>query len=273
MQLKRTEKNYPVHEKELLVVIHTLKKWRSDLLGILINVYTNHRMLQNFDTQWDLSQRQLCWQKYMSQYDMTIVYIPGEDNMVADTLSHVHSSAFPDEFSDDLNSTKHLGIHAMLSITTDPSVLQKILEGYEQDEFCKKFILASLFTPRVSTSNGLWYISDHLLIPRASSIHEDLFHLAHDAYGHFCTNKSYTMLRDTYYWPSMCRYLEKSYIPLCTECLCNKLATRKPTGPLHPLPIPDECGDSVAMDFIGPLPRDDDFNCILSITNQLRSDI
>jgi hypothetical protein len=42
MQLKGTEKNYPVHEKELLAIIHALKKCRADLLGIPIFVYTDH---------------------------------------------------------------------------------------------------------------------------------------------------------------------------------------------------------------------------------------
>ena len=59
MQLKGAEKNYPVHEKEMLAIIRALKKWRSDLLGIPIFVYTDHRTLQNFDTQCDLSRRQL----------------------------------------------------------------------------------------------------------------------------------------------------------------------------------------------------------------------
>jgi len=87
MQLKGPEKNYPVHKKELLAIIRSLKKWRADLLGIPIVVYTDHRTLENFDMQHDLSCRQLRWQEFMSQYDMTIVYIPGEDNSVADALS------------------------------------------------------------------------------------------------------------------------------------------------------------------------------------------
>lgn len=62
MQLKNTEKNYLVHEKELLVIIHALKKWWSDLLGNKIFLYTDHRTLENFDTQKDLSRQQLCWQ-------------------------------------------------------------------------------------------------------------------------------------------------------------------------------------------------------------------
>ena len=33
----------------------------------------------------------------MSQYDMTMVYIPGEDNTVADALSRVPDGAFPGE--------------------------------------------------------------------------------------------------------------------------------------------------------------------------------
>jgi hypothetical protein len=75
MQLKGAEKNYPVHEKELLAIIRALKKWRSDLLGSHIFVYTDHRTLENFDTQKDLSRHQLRWQEFLSQYDMTIIYI------------------------------------------------------------------------------------------------------------------------------------------------------------------------------------------------------
>ena len=77
MQLKGAEKNYPVHEKELLAIIRALKKWRSDLLGTQFLVYTDHRTLEIFNTQKDLSRRQLQWQEFLSQYDMSITYIHG----------------------------------------------------------------------------------------------------------------------------------------------------------------------------------------------------
>jgi hypothetical protein len=91
----------------------------------------------------------------MSQYDMTIVYIPSEDNTVADALSRVPEGCYPGEAVSD---TDKLGIHAMLSITTDPSILRTIQTGYDNNKFCKKVIASSLSMQGITTSNGLWYI-------------------------------------------------------------------------------------------------------------------
>jgi hypothetical protein len=73
--------------------------------------------------------------------------------------------------------------------------------------------------------------------------------------GHFGADKAYAILRSVYYWPNMRRDLDSAS---CVDCQHNKLSTSKPRGPLHPLPVPDEQGASVAMDFVGPLPEDGD---------------
>jgi len=67
--------------------------------------------------------------------------------------------------------------------------------------------------------------------------------------------------------------LEEAYIPSCEDCQCNKGPTHKPSGPLHPLPVPDARFDSVAIDFIGPLPLDDGFDTIITMTDRLGADI
>ena len=149
-------------------------------------------------------------------------------------------------------------------------VLEYIKEGYKSDDFCIR--LAQNGVPGAQLINNLWYIGDHLVIPRTGDVCENLFHLAHDTLGHFDTDKSYTNLSNAYYWPNMQTDLEKSYIPSCSDCQHNKSHTTKPPGPLHPLPIPDERGDSVALDFVGPLPEDDGYNCILTMTDCLGSD-
>ena len=80
-------------------------------------------------------------------------------------------------------------------------------------------------------------------------------------------------LHSSFYWPGMRRNLEAAYIPACPDCARNKSSTAPPAGPLHPLPIPENWGDSVAIDFIGPLPMDGEFDYIVTFTDQLGSDI
>jgi hypothetical protein len=67
--------------------------------------------------------------------------------------------------------------------------------------------------------------------------------------------------------------LESTYVPSCVECQQNKSSTTKPIGPLHPLPVPDAHGDSVTMDFIEPLPVDEGFDCLITLTDRLGADI
>ena len=58
MTFKGAELNYPVHEKELLTIICALKKWRVNLLGSPVFIYTDHKTLENFNMQKDLSWQQ-----------------------------------------------------------------------------------------------------------------------------------------------------------------------------------------------------------------------
>jgi hypothetical protein len=110
-------------------------------------------------------------------------------------------------------------------------------------------------------------MGNRLVVPQVSKVHELLFHLAHDVLGHFGFAKTYGSLCKSFYWPNMCRDLEQAYIPACVNCQWNKEMTQKPMGPLHPLSVPDQRGDLVAMDFIGPLLEDEGFDCIVTFTD------
>src|SRR6202789_2627255 len=122
-------------------------------------------------------------------------------------------------------------------------------------------------------TDRLLYVGRRLVIPKDLKVRELLYNIAHDTLGHFGFDKSYESLRGSYYWPNMRRDLENAYIPSCAECQRNKSNTSKPTGPLHPLPVPDDRFDTVALDFIGPLPEEDGIDTILTMTDLLRADI
>ena len=192
------------------------------------------------------------------------MYIPGKQNCVTDTLSRLLNS---------VDTQTEAPIAFLLSISLDNSLLKSIIDGYKTDPFYSKIARADKLIDGIQQQNGLLYIGDCLVIPQTGSLWEDLFHLAHDNLGHFSFEKSYDVLRHDYYWSNMHKNLSKAYIPACIDCQHNKGQTTKPVSPLHPLLVPDQRGDSIAIDFIGPCPRDDGFDCIVTITDRLGADI
>ena len=86
-QLKNHEQNYPTHDMELAVVVFTLKIWCHYLYGEQFEMYSNHKSLKYIFTQRDLNMRQHRWMEFLEDYDFTLHYLPGEENVVADVLS------------------------------------------------------------------------------------------------------------------------------------------------------------------------------------------
>ena len=304
--LKDAELNYPVHEKELLAIMRGIRKWKCDLLGSPFFVYTDHKTLLNFDNQKDLSRRQARWMEELSIYDAKFVYVRGQDNTMADALSRYPSTEVDSEllaesvaqhphvaFIKDNVVTLNHSHHAITPLTSiaalseaqpqtpllkiefsiDDDMVSRLREGYRNDPWCKKLLSASRGMPDLTIKDGLWFLGERLIIPADCGMREHIFRLAHDTLGHFGFHKTYENIRNSYFWPNMRKDLEMGYIPSCIECLRNKSSTVKPSGPLHPLPVPEERCQSISMDFIGPLPPDEGKDCILTITDRLGSDI
>lgn len=300
------ELNYPVHEKELLAIVRALQKWRVDLIGVPFRVYTDHKTLVNFLKQRDLSRRQARWQEHLSQYDFDITYIAGEDNNPADAMSRMPTVVPAETVGAVWVAATALARRpppntSVSTFALDDAWLDQVREAYRRDWFARR-LADSLWTASqkerfgaaakgvdaltalrngwledarafgAECRNALLYTSGRLVIPRDTALREQLFRLAHDSLGHYGGEKSYAALRASYYWPNMRRELEDLYIPTCEQCQRNKSSTRRAAGPLHPLPVPDGRCESVAIDFIGPLPDDGGYNSIVTLTCRLGSE-
>ena len=164
---------------------------------------------------------------------------------------------------------------ATLTVSADESLLTSIKKNYATNSFCKQ-LLDGIRVSSIAGAceeDGLLYVGGRLVIPHELKVRELFYHLVHDTLGHFGFDKSYELLCNSYYWPNMHWDLEIAYIPSCSECQHNKDHTAKLTGPLYPLPVPDDRFNSVALDFIGLLLEEDSKDTILTMTDNLSANV
>jgi hypothetical protein len=96
------ECNYEIYDKELLAIVRCFEKWRSELSGgdHPITVLTDHRNLTYFMSTKHLTQRQVRWSEFLSQFDYAIKSTPGKANGKADALTR-RSQDLPKDKDDD----------------------------------------------------------------------------------------------------------------------------------------------------------------------------
>ena len=86
-RLNEQERVLGIYEKELLAVIHALDSWKHYLLGNPFIIRTDHQSIKYFMSQTKLSDKQMRWENFLSQFHFHIAHIPGKHNTVADALS------------------------------------------------------------------------------------------------------------------------------------------------------------------------------------------
>jgi hypothetical protein len=85
--LSGSQLSYPVHELEMLAIVEACEHWRHLIRGQTVTARSDHHSLQHFFTQRSLSKRQVRWMESLTDFDLTIEYVKGKNNVVADALS------------------------------------------------------------------------------------------------------------------------------------------------------------------------------------------
>ena len=88
-KLDSAQVNYSAFDRDLLAAFSAVQHFRFQVEGRPFQLWTDHRPLTfalgRFSDTWTpCQQRQL---SYIAEYTSDIVYVPGVDNVVADTLS------------------------------------------------------------------------------------------------------------------------------------------------------------------------------------------
>ena len=102
--LTDAQRNYSTTEKELLVVIFALDKFRSYLLCSKIIVYSNHAAIRYLLTKKEAKPRLIRWILLLQEFDLEIRDKKGCENSAADNLSWlkiIDSSPIQETFPDE----------------------------------------------------------------------------------------------------------------------------------------------------------------------------
>ena len=251
-KLHKSERNYAVHEKELLAIVDAFRVWRYYLLGAHTDVFTDHNSIKYLQTQPSLTTKQIHWAGKLQEYDHTIYYQPGETNVAADALSRR-----PDLME----------ISAMSTMTLDGKFAEDIKQAYAGDPIFADIVKKLQGKPSTPTGQNtfkldrdlLYMIRDErprLCVPNDLKIKTLLLQEAHDTAiaGHLGVSKTYASLQAHYFWPNLFRDVQK-FVLSCHTCQTTKPSQQKPAGLLQPLPPPDGPWEQVSLDYIMPLPK------------------
>ena len=248
-KLSPAEKNYAVHERELLAVVHALRTFRHYLEGCKqFTLLTDHESLQYLFRQKELSRRQVGWMETLSDFqaNMDIRYLPGEKNR-ADALSRLLHTP-----SDTLNPSPvapHDRLCPMFEIL--PTDLTScIFAAYAHDPYYA--------TPPAwirKDLDGLYRFHDRVCIPDDHSLRLRLLHEMHDApsAGHPGFLRTLNALAAHFWWPRMARMV-RQYVASCDTCQRIKPSTQAPAGLLQPHAVPTRPWSHISMDLITDLP-------------------
>src|SRR5258708_4717133 len=117
-----TERNYQIHDKEMLVIMCALEEWRHFLKGSdqKFEIHTDHKNLSYFREAHKLNCCQARWSLYLSRFDFILTHKPGRQMGRPDALSRQADHPRADDNTDfTLLTPEVFELRAMEAVTLE----------------------------------------------------------------------------------------------------------------------------------------------------------
>ena len=265
--LKPAERNYAQIEKEMLAAVFGLEKFHHYTYGASsVTVITDHKPLVPIMNK-PLSKapkRLQAMMMRMQPYTVNMVYQPGSQLIIADTLSRAPlpvsaSSNEHDDFSQVNNlqwtPVKQERLTEIERATDKDNVMMKlkarITTGWPEKLADLEPELKPYFSYRdeLTLQDGLIVRGDRIVIP--ASMRLEVKRKVHA--GHMGINSCIRRARDLVFWPGMSKEIQQ-YVEACETC-ARYASTQQPET-LHLHPVPNRPWSKVGIDLFSISGRD-----------------
>ena len=180
---------------------------------------SDHNSLKYIFTQQDLNMRQHIWMEYLEDYDFTLHYHPGKENVVADALSRKSRGVLASVASWEWQILKNMGQFklqyshqaqgALRSLVATSSLLSRVIESQGKDveiSFIRDWVRSGTGDESwVIHTNGSLRYRGQVVVPQLTDLREKIlweFHCFRFVV-HSSGTKMFRDLRPQYYWSEM----------------------------------------------------------------------
>lgn len=193
--LNAVERNYDIHDKEMLAVMRSLKEWRHFLEGAQrkVEIWTDHKNLEYFMTTKKLNCRQARWLLYLSRFDFVMHHRPGKSMGKCDALSRRadHSPGTDDNRDITLLKPEFFAARALKGIGAERDILWEIRKGVQDGRGEDAVVLAmkefdeskgkTLRSSEWAKEDGLWRFCDRIYVPLIPDLRHRIMEQHHDS--------------------------------------------------------------------------------------------
>ena len=198
-RVSETEKSWATVELEVLAIVYCVEKFRYFLLGKRFNLYTDQQALAYIFKGTAKSacknNKLIRWRNELSEYDYSLSYKPGKDNVAADAFSQALAVAsLKPTFS--VTSFKN-------AQSKDPEI-STLMDSLETDVRPSQVSL-SLWSnrKRMKIINGILCLVEAGNGPRIvcpESFKTAVIDRAHNKFGHLGINATVSLIREGFFW-------------------------------------------------------------------------
>ena len=256
-KLNDAEKRYNTTEKEALAIVSGVKNFAQYLFGYKFTILTDHAPLRYIFQYKATIPRITRWALLLAEFDFEIIYKPGREHIIPDTLSRAVSvietrAAVSSKFNP-ANVFEPSLVSQMQRKQRELGKLMANLEGEATNQ-----IAADIVEKYVLQQGCLYYLDEsraevktRLVVP--ASMKREALYLSHDTPlgGHFGVRKTLERSREMFFWPNQADDV-KRYVQQCQVCQKRNVVGLQ-RAKIGQLPMVTRPLERVGIDLIGKI--------------------